>query len=92
MCDDMIRQRPDKIAWPFVGGNTMSANIKMSRRGALKLGAGAFIGAATLPMMTGYVNAQGAAVLKVAHPSFNQDWSPMRGGGSSWSRWPAASR
>ena len=64
----------------------MSANIKMSRRGALKLGAGAFIGAATLPMMTGYVNAQGATVLKVAHPSFNQDWSPMRGGGAPF-RW-----
>jgi peptide/nickel transport system substrate-binding protein len=64
----------------------MSANNTISRRGALKLGAGAFIGAATLPMMTGYVNAQGTTVLKVAHPSFNQDWSPMRGGGAPF-RW-----
>ena len=37
-------------------------------------------------MMTGYVNAQGEQVLKVAHPSFNQDWSPMRGGGAPF-RW-----
>jgi peptide/nickel transport system substrate-binding protein len=64
----------------------MSANNMMSRRGALKLGAGAFIGTAALPLMTGYVNAQGATVLKVAHPSFNQDWSPMRGGGAPF-RW-----
>lgn len=61
----------------------------LTRRGVLKLGAGVIAGSSAMPFMAGYVNAAGEQILKVAHPSFDQDWSPMRGGGPHF-RWNSA--
>ena len=61
----------------------------LTRRGVLKLGAGVIAGSSAMPFMAGYVNAAGEQVLKVAHPAFDQDWSPLRGGGPHF-RWNSA--
>lgn len=67
----------------------------VSRRDALKLGAAAMAGMSALALSDRLSFAVEGQVLMVAHPSFDQDWSPMRGGGvpyrwnSIW--WAAAS-
>jgi peptide/nickel transport system substrate-binding protein len=53
----------------------------VSRRDALKLGLGASIGVTVFGLGARIVVAAEGQVLKVAHPTFNQDWSPLRGGG-----------
>ena len=59
----------------------------LTRRDALKLGAGAAVGLAALSAGSRVAFAADAEqVLKVAHPSFEQDWSPLRGGGEHF-RW-----
>lgn len=61
----------------------------LSRRNALKLGAGAVAAVTVFGLSGRIVLAQDGQVLKVANPAFNQDWSPMRGGGVPY-RWNSA--
>ncbi|MDI6025011.1 ABC transporter substrate-binding protein [Corticibacterium sp. UT-5YL-CI-8] len=61
----------------------------LSRRAALKLGLGTAIGFTLLGLDARIVLAQEGQVLKVANPAFNQDWSPLRGGGVPY-RWNSA--
>jgi peptide/nickel transport system substrate-binding protein len=61
----------------------------LSRRDALKLGVGAAAAVTVFGLSGRIVMAQEGQVLKVANPAFNQDWSPMRGGGVPY-RWNSA--
>ncbi|APG88347.1 periplasmic oligopeptide-binding protein OppA (plasmid) [Sinorhizobium americanum CCGM7] len=63
-----------------------SAAAGISRREALKLGLGATVALTIAGMNARIVMAQEGQVLKVANPAFNQDWSPLRGGGVPY-RW-----
>lgn len=65
------------------------ATAGLSRRGALKLGLGASVAVTAFGLPGRIVLAAEGQVLKVAHPSFSQDWSPLRGGGSPY-RWNSA--
>jgi peptide/nickel transport system substrate-binding protein len=66
-------------------GKTAS-NAQMSRRDALKLGLAAGVGLTVFGLNARIVMADDGQVLKVANPAFNQDWSPLRGGGVPF-RW-----
>jgi peptide/nickel transport system substrate-binding protein len=66
-------------------GKTAS-NAQMSRRDALKLGLAAGVGLTVFGLNAKIVFADDGQVLKVANPAFNQDWSPLRGGGVPF-RW-----
>ena len=59
---------------------------QMSRRDALKLGLAAGVGLSVFGLNARIVMADEGQVLKVANPAFNQDWSPLRGGGVPF-RW-----
>ncbi|MBB3609535.1 ABC transporter substrate-binding protein [Rhizobium sp. BK602] len=59
---------------------------QMSRRDALKLGLAAGVGLTLFGMNARIVLADEGQVLKVANPAFDQDWSPLRGGGRTF-RW-----
>ncbi|WP_105382697.1 ABC transporter substrate-binding protein [Neorhizobium alkalisoli] len=61
-------------------------SAQMSRRDTLKLGLGATIAASVFGGSARIVVAQEGQILKVANPAFNQDWSPLRGGGVPY-RW-----
>ena len=61
----------------------------LTRRAAMKLGAAALAGTALTPLGLRAAFAAPEQVLKVAHPSFDQDWSPLRGGGPHY-RWNSA--
>lgn len=61
----------------------------LSRRDALKLGLGGAAAVTVFGLSGRIVMAQDGQVLKVANPAFNQDWSPMRGGGVPY-RWNSA--
>jgi peptide/nickel transport system substrate-binding protein len=63
-----------------------SAATGISRRDALKLGLGATVALTIAGMNARIVMAEEGQVLKVANPAFNQDWSPLRGGGVPY-RW-----
>lgn len=63
-----------------------SAATGLSRRDALKLGVGATVALTIAGMNARIVMAEEGQVLKVANPAFNQDWSPLRGGGVPY-RW-----
>lgn len=63
-----------------------TGKTSISRRQALKLGLGATIGLTIADMNARIVMAADGQVLKVANPAFNQDWSPLRGGGVPY-RW-----
>jgi peptide/nickel transport system substrate-binding protein len=66
-------------------GKTASS-AQMSRRDALKLGLAAGVGLTVFGLNAKIVMADDGQVLKVANPAFNQDWSPLRGGGVPF-RW-----
>lgn len=57
----------------------------LTRRTLLKSSAGLFIGASALGMLTSRAFAADQ-VLKIAHPVFTMDWSPLLGGGHAF-RW-----
>ncbi|MBX5159299.1 MULTISPECIES: ABC transporter substrate-binding protein [unclassified Rhizobium] len=63
-----------------------SDKTNISRRNALKLGLAAGVGLTVFGMNARIVTADEGQVLKVAHPAFDQDWSPLRGGGRTF-RW-----
>ncbi len=52
-----------------------------TRRAALLAGAGVVVGAAALAAGAGRARAADG-VLRIAHPVFDMDWSPLRGGGA----------
>lgn len=58
----------------------------VTRRGLLKFGIGAVVAAAAFGPGARIVMAQEGQVLKAINPAFNQDWSPLRGGGVPF-RW-----
>ena len=58
----------------------------LTRRGALKLGLGTVVAVAAFGSGARIVMAQEGQILKAIHPAFNQDWSPLRGGGVPF-RW-----
>ncbi len=58
----------------------------ISRRGAMKLGFGSIVAAVGFGAGSHIVMAAEGQVLKVIHPAFSDDWSPLRGGGSPF-RW-----
>ena len=62
------------------------ATPALSRRDVLKLGLGGAVSLAVLGVGTKFAFAADKQVLKVAHPLFDQDWSPLRGGGTPF-RW-----
>ncbi|WP_341487050.1 ABC transporter substrate-binding protein [Pararhizobium sp. A13] len=68
---------------------TGSSQPQMTRRNALKLGLGTSVALGLFGLNARIVVAQEGQVLKVAHPAFNQDWSPLRGGGPPY-RWNSA--
>lgn len=57
-----------------------------TRRGVLKLGLGSVVAATAFGSGARIVLAQEGQVLKAINPAFNQDWSPLRGGGVPY-RW-----
>lgn len=61
----------------------------LTRRSALKLGLGAGVAVTAFGLQARIVFAEDGQVLKVANPAFNQDWSPLRGGGVPF-RWNSA--
>ncbi|MDC9812394.1 ABC transporter substrate-binding protein [Rhizobium binxianense] len=63
-----------------------SDKTNISRRNALKLGLAAGVGLTVFGMNARIVMADEGQVLKVANPAFDQDWSPLRGGGRTF-RW-----
>jgi len=63
-----------------------AGKMQVSRRDALKLGLSATIAASVFGGNARIVMAADGQVLKVANPAFNQDWSPLRGGGVPY-RW-----
>ncbi len=67
-------------------GNVGRPGAGLSRRDALKLGLTAGVSFTLLGLNAKIVAAAGEQVLKVAHPAFSQDWSPLRGGGAPF-RW-----
>ncbi len=67
-------------------GNVGRPGAGLSRRAALKLGLTAGVSFTLLGLDAKIVAAAGEQVLKVAHPAFSQDWSPLRGGGAPF-RW-----
>ncbi|MDQ0322637.1 peptide/nickel transport system substrate-binding protein [Pararhizobium capsulatum DSM 1112] len=69
----------------MTGRNEKSA-AGISRRDALKFGLAAGVGFTLLGMNARIVMAQDGQVLKAIHPAFDQDWSPLRGGGRPF-RW-----
>ncbi|MEO8245459.1 MAG: ABC transporter substrate-binding protein, partial [bacterium] len=58
----------------------------ISRRGAMKLGLGSMVAAASFGAGSRIVMAADGQVLKVINPAFSNDWSPLRGGGVPF-RW-----
>lgn len=58
----------------------------VTRRGLLKFGLGTVVAATALGPGARIVLAQDGQVLKAINPAFNQDWSPLRGGGVPF-RW-----
>ena len=68
---------------------TGSSKPQMTRRDTLKLGLGTSVALGLFGLKARIVMAQEGQVLKVAHPAFNQDWSPLRGGGPPY-RWNSA--
>ncbi len=68
---------------------TGSSKPQMTRRDTLKLGLGTSVALGLFGLNARIVVAQEGQVLKVAHPAFNQDWSPLRGGGPPY-RWNSA--
>ena len=58
----------------------------VTRRGLLKFGIGTVVAAAAFGPGARIVMAQEGQVLKAINPAFNQDWSPLRGGGVPF-RW-----
>lgn len=62
-----------------------TAGRRPSRRDVLKGGAGLAISVSMFGMLAGKAAAQ-EQVLKIIHPSFDMNWSPMRGGGAAL-RW-----
>lgn len=63
--------------------------MMLSRRSALKLGLGTAVSLTVFGLDAKIVMAQDGQVLMVANPSFEQDWSPLRGGGVPY-RWNSA--
>lgn len=61
-------------------------NAGPNRRGVLRLGLGTVVAASALGFGARIVLAQEGQVLKAINPAFNQDWSPLRGGGVPF-RW-----
>lgn len=61
----------------------------VSRRTALRFGLGASAAVTVFGLSGRIVMAADGQVLKVANPAFNQDWSPLRGGGVPF-RWNSA--
>jgi peptide/nickel transport system substrate-binding protein len=59
---------------------------QISRRDALKLGLAAGVGLTMFGMGARVVMAEEGQVLKAINPAFDQDWSPLRGGGRTF-RW-----
>jgi len=59
---------------------------QISRRNALKLGLAAGVGFSLFGASARIVMAQDGQVLKAINPAFDQDWSPLRGGGRTF-RW-----
>lgn len=57
-----------------------------TRRGVLKLGLGSVVAATAFGSGARIVLAQEGQILKAINPAFNQDWSPLRGGGVPY-RW-----
>ncbi|OJF91416.1 ABC transporter substrate-binding protein [Pararhizobium antarcticum] len=66
-----------------------SPRSQLTRRSALKIGLGTSLAVTLFGMGARIVMAQEGQVLKVANPAFNQDWSPLRGGGVPF-RWNSA--
>lgn len=66
-----------------------SPKSQLTRRSALKIGLGTSVAVTLFGMGARIVMAQEGQVLKVANPAFNQDWSPLRGGGVPF-RWNSA--
>jgi peptide/nickel transport system substrate-binding protein len=62
------------------------AQAGISRRGLLKFGLGSVVAVAAFGPGARIVMAQEGQVLKAINPAFNQDWSPLRGGGVPF-RW-----
>jgi len=58
----------------------------VTRRDALKLALGTSVAFALFGASARIVVAAQGQILKVAHPAFSQDWSPLRGGGPPY-RW-----
>src|SRR6218665_1371371 len=75
-----------RLSWEeeMTDRNEKSAGI--SRRDALKFGLAAGVGFTLFGMNARIVMAQEGQVLKAIHPAFDQDWSPLRGGGRPF-RW-----
>ncbi|UJW77440.1 ABC transporter substrate-binding protein [Rhizobium sp. SL42] len=67
-------------------GNVGTLGAGLSRREALKLGLAAGVSFTLLGVSAKIVQAAGEQILKIAHPTFSQDWSPLRGGGPPF-RW-----
>jgi peptide/nickel transport system substrate-binding protein len=63
-----------------------SPKARLTRRSALKIGLDTGVAITLFGMGARIVMAQEGQVLKVANPAFNQDWSPLRGGGVPF-RW-----
>ena len=59
---------------------------RISRRGLLQFGIGSAVAVAAFGPGARIVMAQEGQVLKAINPAFNQDWSPLRGGGVPF-RW-----
>jgi peptide/nickel transport system substrate-binding protein len=58
----------------------------LSRRSVLKIGAGLTAGLSLSALGIRDATAAGEQILRVVHPVFDMDWSPMRGGGAH-QRW-----
>jgi len=69
-----------------MSNNDSIATPALSRRDVLKLGLGGAVSLAVLGVGTKFAFAADKQVLMVAHPLFDQDWSPLRGGGTPF-RW-----
>ncbi len=67
-------------------GNVGALGAGLSRREALKFGLAAGVSFTLFGTSAKIVMAAGEQVLKIAHPAFSQDWSPLRGGGPPF-RW-----
>lgn len=65
---------------------TIRDTAGLTRRGVLKFGLGSVVAATAFGSGARIVMAQEGQVLKAINPAFNQDWSPLRGGGVPY-RW-----